>query len=99
MKQTYLRLMVLTAILIISLTLPAFAGSKTVKLHVPDMCASNELQAQAVLGDMKGVSSVETSLDDYIVIISFDDTVTNVDAFKEALAGISLMVESSEEAE
>jgi copper chaperone CopZ len=89
--------MVITAVLALALTFPAFAASKTVKLHVPDMCASNEVQAQAVLEDLSGISSVETDLGDYIATITYDDEVTSVESFKEALSGISLMVESYEE--
>ncbi len=99
MRNSFLRIMILFVLSGILTTVPAFAATRTVKLNIPDMCASNEIQAKAVLGEIKGVSSVETDLGDMTAIVTFDDEDTSTEAFKEALDGISLPVESIESVE
>lgn len=69
---------------------PIMAAIQTVTLSVPGMfCASCPYIVQAAMGDVQGVQSVETDLDERIAIVTFDDEITNIDdiIFASSAAG------------
>jgi len=69
---------------------PLFAAIQTVTLSVPGMfCASCPFIVEAAMGDVQGVQSVETNLDERIAIVTFDDEITTIDdiAFASTVVG------------
>lgn len=65
----------------------AFAGEKTVVFTVEGItCASTDMQAKYAIQEIKGVSTVETSMDDQTATITFDDEVTSIEEIKKAMA-------------
>lgn len=69
--------------------LPAMSAEQTVKLSVPGMtCASCPYIVEKSISSVVGVKSVEAKMDDRSATVSFEDTLTNVEAIQQAAAGV-----------
>lgn len=63
----------------------AFAGERGVNLSVPGMfCASCPFVVQAAIGEVDGVLSVTTDVDERTAFVRYDDTVATVDEITAA---------------
>ncbi len=59
---------------------PLFAAIQTVTLSVPGMfCASCPFIVEAAMGEVTGVQSVVTTLDDRLAVVVFDDEITSIE--------------------
>ncbi len=68
---------------------PAIAAERTVVLSVPDMyCASCPYIVKGAISKIEGVSAVSAGIDDKIATVTFDDTVTTIEAIRTATAGV-----------
>jgi len=75
--------------LIASTVLPAMAAEQTVKLSVPGMtCVSCPFIVEKSVSAVDGVKSVEATMDDLSATVTFEDTLTNVEAIQQATAGV-----------
>lgn len=67
----------------------AFAEEQTVKLSVPGMhCASCPYMVEQAVTMVEGVKSVEATMEDRSATVTYDDTVTTVEAIRGATAAI-----------
>ena len=67
----------------------AFAAEKTVKLSVPGMtCASCPYIIKTAISGIKGVTVVQTTLDDHSATVTFDDAVASIDAITQATKNV-----------
>lgn len=74
-------------IVVAMLGTPALAATKTVTLSVPGMtCAACPITVKAALNKVEGVSQVEVSYPDREAVVTFDDTLTSLEALTEATA-------------
>lgn len=86
MKKLFALLLLTTATL--SAT-TAFAAEKTVKLTVPGMtCASCPYIIKTAISGIKGVTVVQTTLDDHSATVTFDDAVASIDAITQATKNV-----------
>lgn len=86
MKKLFALLLLTTATL--SAT-TAFAAEKTVKLTVPGMtCASCPYIIKTAISGIKGVTMVQTTLDDHSATVTFDDAVASIDAITQATKNV-----------
>ena len=78
----------LTKVLIVLLLAgPAWAAERTVNLSVPGMtCPSCPFVVQAAIGQVDGVISVETDLDQLTATVTFDDDRTTLQDIQFASA-------------
>lgn len=73
----------LIAIFLLS-SLPAWAATQPVTLAVPDMtCAACPITVKIALNKIEGVSHVEVSYSNRQAVVSFDDTLTSVEALTQ----------------
>lgn len=79
----------------IVLTLAAFAASpamsaeQTVKLSVPGMtCASCPFLVKQAVSAVAGVKAVEATMEDFSATVTFEDTLTSIEAIQQATADI-----------
>jgi periplasmic mercuric ion binding protein len=80
MKQAFTLLMLLTVT-----ATPAWAAPKTTLLSVPGMnCVACPVTVKLALTKTPGVAKAEVKLDKRQVLVSFDDTKTNVVALMQA---------------
>ncbi len=64
---------------------PAWAATQTVTLSVPSMhCEMCPVTVKHALSAVSGVSKVDVSLEKKDVVVTFDDTKTNVQALTKA---------------
>jgi periplasmic mercuric ion binding protein len=64
---------------------PAWASPKTVTLNVSGMtCAACPITVKKALEKVSGVSKIDVQYEKKQVVVSFDDTKTNVDALVKA---------------
>lgn len=81
-----------SAVFVASLTLTignVLAADQTVKLSVPGMnCASCPIMVKGVIRQVGGVKAVSATMKDRSATVTFDDTVTSVDALTDATASI-----------
>ncbi|WP_455025037.1 mercury resistance system periplasmic binding protein MerP [Marinobacter fonticola] len=76
-------LMLITALL----SMPALATMQTVTLSIPGMtCSACPITIKLALNKMDGVSQVDVSYPDREAVVTFDDTLTSVEALTEATA-------------
>lgn len=69
----------ITLVLVVVNTAPAFATIKTVKLTVPSMsCAACPITVKNALNNVDGVTKAEVSYARREVVVTFDDVKTNV---------------------
>lgn len=65
----------LTAIVLATLTVPAWSATKTVTLSVPGMnCPACPITVKKALVRIAGVAKVDVSLDKREAVVTFDDT-------------------------
>lgn len=82
MKKLFVSILLATAALS---TTTGFAAEKTVKLSVPGMtCGSCPYIIKTAISAIKGVTLVQTTLDDHSATVTFDDAVASVDAITKA---------------
>ena len=86
MKQLF------AAMIIAATAMPStmvLAAEQTVKLSVPGMtCASCPYIVKQAISAIKGVTLVQTTLDDHSATVTFDDAVASVDAINKATKDI-----------
>lgn len=64
---------------------PAFAEQRTATLHVDNLvCASCPYMVKQALSKVKGVSSVEVSMESHSAAVRYDDAVTNIETLTKA---------------
>lgn len=64
---------------------PAFAEQKTATLHVDNLvCASCPYMVKKALSEVKGVTSVEVSLESHSATVRYDDAVTKIETLTKA---------------
>lgn len=82
MKQLF------AAMIIAATAMPStmvLAAEQTVKLSVPGMtCASCPYIVKQAISAIKGVKSVEATLEDRSATVTFEDTVASIDAITQA---------------
>lgn len=88
--------------LLIVALLVAFAGTvfaegKVVKLVIPELCASNFTQATAIFDGFGSVASYEVDVESTSAVLSFSDNGADLEGIMEALKGIAMPVESTED--
>lgn len=67
----------------------AVAGEQTIKLSVPGMtCASCPYMVKQAISAVDGVKTVEATMEDRSATVTFEDTVTSIDAIEQATANI-----------
>lgn len=82
MKKLFVLLVLTSAMLPVT---AVFAAEKTIKLSVPGMtCASCPYIIKTAISGIKGVTLVQTTLDDHSATVTFDDIVASVDAITKA---------------
>jgi mercuric ion binding protein len=75
----------LTLTLALTVSVPAFAATKTVTLSVPGMnCAACPITVKKALGKVPGVAKTDVNLDKREATVTFDDGRTNVEALTRA---------------
>ena len=75
----------LATIALLAIVVPAWAAPQTVKLSVPGMtCAACPITVKQALSRVSGVDKIGVSLERKEVVVSFDDTKTNVAALTKA---------------
>ena len=68
---------------------PAWATTQAVTLSVPGMtCAACPLTVKQALNKVKGVSKTEVSYEKRQAVVSFDDSLTNVQTLTKATADV-----------
>ena len=67
----------------------AMAAEKTIKLSVPGMtCASCPYIVKQAISAVDGIKTVDATMEDRSATVTFEDTMTNVDAIRKATANI-----------
>ncbi|TCD16225.1 mercury resistance system periplasmic binding protein MerP [Oricola cellulosilytica] len=67
----------------------ALAAEQTVKLSVPGMtCASCPYIVEKAISAVDGVKAVEATMEDLSATVTFEDTVTGIEAIQQATAGV-----------
>ncbi|OZB17512.1 MAG: mercuric transport protein periplasmic component [Marinobacter sp. 34-60-7] len=67
------------------LSMPSWAAIQTVTLSVPGMtCSACPITIKLALNKVDGVSQVDVSYPDREAVITFDDTLTSVEALTQA---------------
>jgi periplasmic mercuric ion binding protein len=64
---------------------PLWAANKSVRLSVPGMtCAVCPITVKKSMINIKGVNTVEVSFENKLAVVTFDDSMTNVEALTDA---------------
>ena len=67
----------------------AIAAEQTIKLSVPDMtCASCPYMVKQAISAVDGIKAVEATMEDRSATVTYDDTVTSIEAIQQATANI-----------
>lgn len=67
----------------------AIAAEQTIKLSVPGMtCASCPYMVKQAISAVDGIKTVEATMEDRSATVTFEDTLTNIDAIQQATANI-----------
>ncbi|GAB5464155.1 mercury resistance system periplasmic binding protein MerP [Hoeflea alexandrii] len=67
----------------------AIAAEQTIKLSVPDMtCVSCPYMVKQAISAIDGIKAVEATMADRSATVTFDDTITSVEAIQQATANI-----------
>ncbi len=67
----------------------AIAAEQTVKLSVPGMtCASCPYMVKQAISAVDGIKAVEATMEDRSATVTFEDTLTSVEAIQQATANI-----------
>ena len=81
----------MAAVFIVASIAPAvaIAAEKTVKLSVPGMtCASCPYMVKQAISAVDGIKAVEATMEDRSATVTFEDTLTSVEAIQQATANI-----------
>ena len=80
-----LKAMVVAVAAVSVLTAPAWASPKTVTLNVSGMtCAACPITVKKALEKVSGVSKIDVQYEKKQVLVTFDDSKTNIDALVKA---------------
>ena len=80
-----LKAMLVAVAMVFVLTAPAWASPKTVTLNVSGMtCEACPVTVKKALQKVPGVSKIDVQYEKKQVVVTFDDTKTNVDALVKA---------------
>lgn len=67
----------------------AIAAEQTIKLSVPDMtCVSCPYMVKQAISAVDGIKAVEATMEDRSATVTYDDTVTSIEAIQQATANI-----------
>lgn len=67
----------------------AIAAEQTIKLSVPDMtCVSCPYMVKQAISAVDGIKAVEATMEDRSATVTFEDTVTSIEAIQQATANI-----------
>ncbi len=67
----------------------AVAGEQTIKLSVPDMtCVSCPYIVKQAISAVDGIKAVEATMEDRSATVTFEDTLTSIEAIQQATASI-----------
>lgn len=68
---------------------PAMSAEQTIKLSVPGMtCASCPFIVEKSISAVDGVKAVEATMEDFSATVTFEDTLTSIEAIQQATADI-----------
>ena len=72
-----------------SISSAAIAAEQTIKLSVPGMsCASCPYMVKQAISAIDGIKTVEATMEDRSATVTFEDTLTNIEAIQHATASI-----------
>lgn len=75
--------------MLVSTSSMAVAAEQTIKLSVPDMtCVSCPYMVKQAISAVDGIKAVEATMEDRSATVTFEDTVTNIEAIQQATANI-----------
>jgi len=78
-----------TMVVMLALSAPAWASSKTVTLKVSGMtCPACPITVKKALEKVSGVSKIDVQYEKKHVVVTFDDTKTNTDALVKATTNV-----------
>jgi mercuric ion binding protein len=81
----YAKISIAVAVAMLVLMSPAWASPKTVTLNVSGMtCEACPVTVKKALQKVPGVSKIEVQYEKKQVVVTFDDTKTNIDALVKA---------------
>ncbi|WP_417417186.1 mercury resistance system periplasmic binding protein MerP [Hoeflea sp.] len=67
----------------------AIAAEQTIKLSVPDMtCVSCPYMVKQAISAVDGIKAVEATMEDRSATVTYDDSVTSIEAIQQATANI-----------
>tara|TARA_R110000744_G_C19329142_1_gene558389 strand:+ start:740 stop:1039 length:300 start_codon:yes stop_codon:yes gene_type:complete len=67
----------------------ATAAEQTIKLSVPDMtCISCPYMVKQAISAVDGIKAVEATMEDRSATVTFEDTLTSIEAIQQATADI-----------
>ncbi|MGB7287159.1 MAG: mercury resistance system periplasmic binding protein MerP [Salaquimonas sp.] len=67
----------------------AVAAEQTIKLSVPDMtCVSCPYMVKQAISAVDGIKAVEATMEDRSATVTFEDTLTSIEAIQQATANI-----------
>ena len=67
----------------------AVAAEQTIKLSVPDMtCVSCPYMVKQAISAVDGIKTVEATMEDRSATVTFEDTLTSIEAIQQATANI-----------
>lgn len=68
---------------------PAMAAEQTIKLSVPGMsCVSCPYMVEKAISAVDGIKTVEATIEDRSATVTFEDTLTSLEAIQQATANI-----------
>lgn len=82
---------ILSTVLVLSAVTasPAMSAEQTIKLSVPGMtCASCPFIVKKAVSAIEGVKAVEATMEDFSATVTFEDTLTSIQAIQQATADI-----------
>lgn len=75
--------------LLVSTSSMAAAAEQTIKLSVPDItCVSCPYMVKQAISAVEGVKAVEATMEDRSATVTFEDTLTSIEAIQQATANI-----------
>ncbi|MGB7336896.1 MAG: mercury resistance system periplasmic binding protein MerP [Salaquimonas sp.] len=75
--------------ILVSTSSMAVAAEQTIKLSVPDMtCVSCPYMVKQAISAVDGIKAVEATMEDRSATVTFEDTLTSIEAIQQATANI-----------
>lgn len=96
MRNRKLFVLILAIALLAGFAGVAFADELVVKLVIPELCASNFMEATAVFDGFGSVDSYEVDVESTSAVLTFLNGDADLESIKEALRGVSMPVKSTE---